>query len=143
MHFFCSWRLSTSSVVWYISAIHSLWCFRFGLSPAPSVSFRHMRSYEQFTRRSKLIRQIQKVYLLEYLFITANMSLAAMASYWIGLVGGVLHHFLILFYAPFSFPFYETILSQIFSFNHKKGRFPVLHCSLKNVLIILFCFQNF
>lgn len=59
-----------------------------------------MRLYEQFTRLSKLIRQIQKVYLLEYLFIMANMSLAAMISYWMGLIGRVLHHFLVLFYAP-------------------------------------------
>ena len=58
-----------------------------------------MRLYEQFTRLSKLIRQIQKVYLLEYLFIMANMSLAAMISYWMGLIGRVLHHFLVLFYA--------------------------------------------
>ena len=64
-----------------------------------------MRSYEQFTRRLKLITQIQKAYLLEYLFIMANMSLATMASYWIGLVGRVLHHFLILFYALLVLPF--------------------------------------
>ena len=64
-----------------------------------------MRSYEQFTRRLKLITQIQKAYLLEYLFIMPNMSLATMASYWIGLVGRVLHHFLILCCALLVLPF--------------------------------------
>ena len=74
LHFFCSWRLSASLVVWYILAIHSLWSFRFGLSLAPSVSFRHMRSFEHCTQRLKWMRQRQQVYLLEYLFMANNVT---------------------------------------------------------------------
>ena len=33
------------------------------------------------------------------------MSLAAMISDWMGLIGRVLHHFLVIFYAPLVPPF--------------------------------------